>query len=150
MNMNRWRILTGACVALAASACASSSTPRVVEVSTRYLHRDEGGGAPVQYVRGQTSITHGMVGPEARRAHHQEYFVRWRPATVHKVTFEYRQVNDPGVVHEKSLDADGRVWTVLAIDPDAFKTGGPVSAWRVRLWDATGQVLSEKHSAVWQ
>ncbi len=78
----------------------------------------------------------------------EEFYVRWTGAQVDSVKFEYRQVNLPNKLMEQTCAPNGRHWNVFAVCGDDFVNGGPVSAWRVSLWNGT-QFLAEKKSALW-
>jgi hypothetical protein len=80
----------------------------------------------------------------------QEFLVRWaRCQSLRLVRFEYRQVQHPNQTFEKQRSPERQCWTVFQIQGDEFITGGPVTAWRVSLWDEAGNLLAEKKSALW-
>ena len=85
----------------------------------------------------------------------EEFYVRWTGAQVDSVKFEYRQVNLPNKLMEQTCTPNGRHWNVFAVRGEDFVNGGPVSAWRVSLWNGTqprserGKLLAEKKSALW-
>jgi hypothetical protein len=78
----------------------------------------------------------------------EEFYVRWTGAQVDSVKFEYRQVNLPNKLMEQTCAPNGRHWNVFAVRGEDFVNGGPVSAWRVSLWNGT-QFLAEQKSALW-
>lgn len=115
--------------ALVVSFCAllavgCSTTPRVVEVSSKTYDRDT-------------------------NRQRQDYFVRWVPATVGLVKFEYRQVGAPNKIVEQTVAPQRRNWTVFEIESEDFRSGGAISAWRVSLWSDPNTVVAEKRSAMW-
>lgn len=78
----------------------------------------------------------------------QEFYVTWSGAGVRLVKFEYRQANVPDTILVQMAQATDRRSTTFAIAGDDFHNGGPVSAWRVSLWDADRR-LAEQHSMLW-
>jgi hypothetical protein len=78
----------------------------------------------------------------------QEFYVAWSGAGVRLVRFEYRQANAPDTVSVQTAPAAGRRSTVFTVAGDDYHNGGPVSAWRVTLWDAD-RLLAEKKSMLW-
>ena len=81
-------------------------------------------------------------------AQHLEFFVRWTPKSVGLVKFEYRQVDKPNVVREQTYTPQGDGAKVFEIRGEEFRAGGPVSAWRVSLWNGD-ELLAEKKSVLW-
>lgn len=79
-----------------------------------------------------------------------EYFwVQWTPPTIDSVTLEYRQINVPNkITCQTFTPARRQQSTTFAVTGDHFRDGGPVSAWRVRLYRGD-QLLTEKQSALW-
>jgi hypothetical protein len=78
----------------------------------------------------------------------QEFYVTWSGASVRLVKFEYRQANLPDTILTQMAQAADRRFTTFAVAGDDFHNGGPVSAWRVSLWDAD-RLLAEKKSMLW-
>lgn len=111
-----------ACAVLLTQACASSS-PRVLEVSRTF--------------------------PKGKSVQAERIFARWSsPTPIEQVTLEYRQANRPAAVMEVSVTPEQRNWAIFEIPATQLRADGPVSAWRVSIWDHE-QRLAEKHSAVW-
>ena len=132
---------------LALTAC-SATTPRVVEVlSNRRLETVEVADQDI-FLHDRASLIHlksELLPPSERR---QEFFVRWAGDGVDLVKFECRQVNVPDKVLEQTYVPGLRKWNVFEVHGDDFVTGGPVSAWRVSLWQ-NSQLLTEKKSTLW-
>ena len=78
----------------------------------------------------------------------QEFSVTWRGSDVRIVMFEYRQANVPDNVTIQTIPAVGHRSNLFEIRGDEFHNGGPVSAWRVSLWNGE-QLLDEKKSSLW-
>ena len=78
----------------------------------------------------------------------QEFLVTWRGAGVRAVRFEYRQVNVPDTIVALTAPALDRHRHTFEIRGEEYAKGGPVSAWRVSLWNGD-QLLDEKTSALW-
>jgi len=139
--------LAAASVLLALSAC-SSTTPRVVEVSsTKRFETVEVADQDI-FLHDRASLIHlksELLPSDERR---QEFFVRWAGASVDQVKFEYRQVDVPDKVLEQTYAPVDRRWSVFEVQGDEFLKGGPVSAWRVSLWQSS-QLLAEKKSTLW-
>lgn len=120
MNL-RFALLMAGLTGVLAAGCASSS-PRVVEVSRK--------------------STTGSRSTEALTIH-------WSaPAAVERVIVEYRQVNQPDHISKHEFAGHRGSWATFALPAADLKAGGPISAWRVTLWDGD-QLLAEKKSALW-
>jgi hypothetical protein len=145
---SRSLILITAVAALLGAGCASPS-PRVTEVSARYLRSNKNPAADVVYQRGESKMNGGMVGQSARNAAGEEFLIRWTSPLVRSIKFDYRQVNRPDKELQASAVATNSNWHVFTIAGDDFKEGGPVSAWRVSLLDETGECLATKQSVMW-
>ena len=78
----------------------------------------------------------------------QEFLVSWRGTEAQFVKFEYRQVNVPDKVLVQTSPAGVHHSHLFAVRGDDFHNGGPVSAWRVSLWNAE-RLLAEKKSLLW-
>jgi hypothetical protein len=78
----------------------------------------------------------------------EEFYVRWTGPGVDSVKFEYRQINFPNKLMERTFVPNGRCWNVFAVAGDDFINGGDVSAWQVSLW-GNGRLLAEQKSALW-
>jgi len=133
-------------VVLFLSAC--STTPRVVEVSShKRLETVEVEDQDI-FLHDRASQIHlesELLPPSERR---QEFFVRWAGTGITLVKFEYRQVDVPDKIFEKSYSPVNRNWNVFEIRGDDFVKGGSVSAWRVSLWHDT-RLLADKKSVLW-
>ncbi len=135
-------------VFLLLTGCAGT-TPRVAEVSHRTITHTINAEEKAVFVRDPASRI--RVEPQALPAgeRRQEFFVRWTPATVGAVRFQYRQFNVPNTVREQAFDAAGRRSTTFRVHGDEFLQGGTVSAWRVSLWSDTTNCVAEMRSATW-
>ena len=96
----RKRLLRFLCLfaAIPLFVVACSTTPRVVEVSSKTYHRDT-------------------------RHQRQDYFVRWAPATVALVKFEYRQVRAPNKIVEQTYVPERSNSTVFEIEGASVQIG---------------------------
>src|ERR1041384_861332 len=144
-GLQHWATVVG--IATLALAC-SSTTPRVVEVSSTKRLESVGGSDQDIFLHDRASLIHlksEQLAPNDRR---QEFFVRWTGTGVDLVKFEYRQVNVPDKLLEQTYVSTGRRWTVFEVRGDNFLEGGPISAWRVSLWQ-DARLLSEKKSTLW-
>jgi hypothetical protein len=130
-------------------AC-STTKPRVIEVSSltrlqdvdtedsrRYFGYDE--ASRFTYESRDLSI-------EQQR---EEFYVRWAPASITQVKFEYRQVTKPAMIFEKSYAPHGDTAHLFQVRGEEFRSGGSVSAWRVTLWSGD-QLVAEKKSFLWK
>ncbi|HUI05584.1 MAG TPA: hypothetical protein VL486_01115 [Verrucomicrobiae bacterium] len=89
------------------------------------------------------------------------------PERVDLVKFEYRQLDKPNAVKEQTFvppvlsraaDVDSELldqprWVrcsshTFEVRGEEFRAGGPVSAWRVTIWDGD-RLLAERKSALW-
>ena len=125
-----------------------STTPRVLEVSSRKRLQDVDVVDHRLFLHDQASRLRYKptdLSPDAQR---EEFYVRWTPVTVGLVKFEYRQVNKPNAVLEQTYTPHGDRATVFAVRGEDFHSGGPVSAWRVSLWQ-DDQLLAERKSTLW-
>jgi hypothetical protein len=136
-------------ITLAVATGCASSTARVAEVSPRYVRAKQSASGDVQVAGGNVRINSGQVGASVRNAIGQEFFVRWTSSDVQSVTFQYRQVRHEGKVTEQTAPASQGRWHVFRISDDDFKSGGPVSAWKVSLLDASGACIADKQSVMW-
>lgn len=78
----------------------------------------------------------------------EEFLVTWRAGDARLVKFEYRQVNVPNTIVALTFPAVDRDSHVFAIRGHDYVHGGPVTAWRVSLWNGD-QLLDERKSALW-
>ena len=143
---------TALLLALALSAftlgCAALA-PRVLEVDSRTRLQDvDEADAKRIFGYDQASRFHYEPQDLSVDAQREEFFVRWRPATISLVKFEYRQVAKPATVFEKTYAPHGDVAKVFEIRGEDFRSGGSVSAWRVTLWNGD-QLVAEKKSFLW-
>ena len=86
--------------------------------------------------------------PLPTSAQREEYFVSWRGSGVGSVMFEYRQVNIPDKILVQAVTPTVRHWNVFTVAGDDYLKGGPISAWRVSLWDGD-RLLAERKSVLW-
>jgi hypothetical protein len=84
--------------------------------------------------------------PDAQQR--EEYYVAWRGTGITEVKFEYRQVNIPNKILVQTFAPAGKQWTIFKVIGDEFINGGPISAWRVSLWDGD-RLLAERKSVLW-
>ncbi len=141
------QVFIGLVVAVMVSACATQparvgdvwSTTRTETVPP--ADRDLFGTDRASHLRVEST-------PLPLSQQRQEFYVTWSGAGVRLVKFEYRQANVPDTVSVQMAQADGRRSAVFAVAGDDFHNGGPVSAWRVSLWDAD-RLLAEKKSVLW-
>ena len=140
-------LLLASLLAIFALGCASTN-PRVLEVSSRTRLRNIDKADERLFVRDAASGFRSPSKDLPAEAQGEEFYVRWTPSTVGLVKFEYRQVEKPNLVLEKTYTPQGDQTTVFAVRGSEFHPGGPVSAWRVSLWNGD-QLLAEKLSALW-
>ena len=138
---------------LLALGCAS---PRVVEVTSRTRLQDIDVVDQYIFLHDRASRIHYEPKYLPADVQRQEFFVRWAPAptsrsgpaTVGLVKFEYRQVDKPNTLREQTYVPQGDCAKVFEVRGEEFRAGGPVSAWRVSLWNGES-LLAEKKSALW-
>jgi hypothetical protein len=127
--------------------CASP-TPRVGEVDgtkhTENIDRVD----HALYVADRASHLHVQVTPLPTPKQSQEYNVAWNGTGISLVKFEYRQVNVPDKIIVQSVSPASQHSHVFTIVGQDFVDGGPVSAWRVSLWDGD-KLLTERESVLW-
>ncbi len=129
--------------------CATGATPHVVEVTNRTYQRTIDKADEPVFLRDRASHFHtdsALLPTDQKR---EEFYVRWTPATIARVTFEYRQVRVPDKVFTQTFDARGTQAHLFAVRGQAFVDGGAVSAWRVSLWDDAGACRATFASAAW-
>ncbi len=78
----------------------------------------------------------------------EEVFVRWKGSQVDSVKFEYRQVNVPDSIQQQICVPLRRDWNIFSVRGEAYVNGGPISAWRVTLWQG-GRPVAEQKSSLW-
>jgi hypothetical protein len=144
---NQWFCVLVAGLALGAWACAST-TPRVVEVSSTTRTRDVPPGDEWWFARDRASHLNYTPKTLPTAEQREEFFVRWQPATVDLVKFEYHQLNSPTQTVTQTFAPQNRTWNVFAVRGNDFVLGGLVTAWRVTLW-ADGRLLAEQKSPLW-
>jgi hypothetical protein len=133
---------------LAFAAGCASSQPRVVEVSQQKrvetipeVDRDI-------FVSDRASHFRFPSRPLPVDQQREEFFVRWRPASVGLVKFEYRQVNTPNKISVQEYAPAGHSSTTFRVQGQQFVSGGSVSAWRVSLWN-NSQMVAQQSSVLW-
>jgi len=136
-------------ILLALLPLSCSTTPRVVEVSSRTRLQDVG-PADEKAFFGYDQASRFRYKPQDLSIEDQreEFYVRWKPGSVSLVKFEYRQVSKAATVFEKTYTPNGDVATVFEVRGEDFRAGGSVSAWRVTLWK-DDQLVAEKKSFLW-
>jgi len=129
-------------------AC-STTTPRVIEVDSRTRLQDVGPAEEKEFF-GYDQASRFRYQPRDLSIEDQreEFYVRWTPASISLVKFEYRQVAKAAVVFEKTYSPHGDVVKVFEVRGEDFRAGGSVSAWRVTLWK-DDQLVAEKKSVLW-
>ncbi len=144
----RFIVVCLATVATFLTLACSTTTPRVLEVTSRTHLKDidpvdedlfaDDRASRIQYEPRDLGI-------DAQR---EEFYVRWTPASVDRVKFEYRQVAKPNTIFEQDYVPHGESSKLFAVRGEDFRSGGSVSAWRVSLWD-NDQLVAEKKSFLW-
>ena len=138
--------------ALSVVACiltsACSTTPRVLEVTSRTRLQNIDPADKNLFIEDQASRIrfepHDLSIDEQR----EEFYVRWRPRTVTLVKLEYRQIAKPTVIGEQTYVPNRDASTLFQVRGEEFRSGGSVSAWRVSLWNGD-QLVAEKKSFLW-
>ena len=146
----RVRVLLGSVsVALLLTAACSTTTPRVLEVSSRTRLQDFGPAEAREYY-GYDDASRFRYEPQDLSVEDQreEFYVRWAPASISLVKFEYRQVAKPATIFEKTYTPHGDMAKLFEVRGEDFRAGGSVSAWRVTLWNGD-QLVAEKKSFLW-
>jgi len=144
---NQWFRVLIAGLALGAWACAST-TPRVVDVSTTICTRDIPRADEWLFAHDKASHFDYKSKALPTAEQREEFFVRWQPATVDLVKFEYHQLNSPTQTVTQTFISQNHTCNVFAVRGKDFLNGGRVAAWRVTLW-ADGQLLAEQTSPLW-
>jgi len=154
---------------LSLSGCATSTQPRVVEVTATRRTKTVERADKDLFLTDRASIIDFQPQPLPPSEQREEFFVRWTGAGVDTVKFEYRQANVPNTVMEQTCAPQAGSWHVFEIRGDDFINGGPVTAWRVSLWNGAqprseqgqprleqgqprserGKLLAETKSALW-
>jgi hypothetical protein len=129
------------------TAC-STTAPRVLEVTSRTRLQDIDAADTRLFVEDEASRIKYEPQDLSIDNQREEFYVRWAPASIGLVKFEYRQIAKPGTIFEQTYTPHGDASKVFAVRGEAFRSGGSVSAWRVSLWNGD-QLLAEKKSFLW-
>jgi hypothetical protein len=130
------------------TAC-STTAPRVIEVSSQtHLQDIDGVDLREYYGYDQASLFRYQPQDLSIEDQREEFYVRWRPASISLVKFEYRQVAKAAVIFEKTYTPHGDMAKLFQVRGEEFRSGGSVSAWRVTLWNGD-QLVAEKKSILW-
>ena len=140
--MRHWAVSVVACLL---TAC---STPRVLEVSSRTRLQNIDPADQDLFLYDQASRIRYELRDLSIDEQREEFYVRWTPASVSLVKFEYRQIGKPNVVREQTCIPHRDASSVFTVHGEEFRSGGSVSAWRVSLWDGD-QLVAEKKSFLW-
>jgi hypothetical protein len=144
------------CLSLALVSVAKAADGRILKVLPQFLD-DEGRNAltPSLYDRDayQAFLRRNPTKRSALR-----FAVEWKASTPKtetlKLRVEMRGVPGNDLAKETSLEMFVHQqhwlgnWAYLALEKDAYKKFGEVTAWRVTLWDGD-QLLSEQKSFLW-
>ncbi|MGA2139965.1 MAG: hypothetical protein ABSH14_13995 [Verrucomicrobiia bacterium] len=135
-------------VSLTFLAIGCSTTPRVLEVTSRTRLQNIDLADKDYFIEDQASriryLPHDLSIDEQR----QEFYVRWGPRSISLVKFEYRQIARPNVIGEQIYTPHQDTANVFTVRGEEFRSGGSVSAWRVSLWDGD-HLVAEKKSFLW-
>jgi hypothetical protein len=141
-------------VSLTFLAIGCSTTPRVLEVSSRTRLRNVDPIDEDLFLNDQASRIRYVLYDLSIDQQREEFYVRWRPAptsgptTISLVKFEYRQIAKPTVIAEQTYVPHRDTANLFQVRGEEFRSGGRVSAWRVSLWDGD-QLVAEKKSFLW-
>src|SRR5208282_3069789 len=102
----RWFAICLAILSLFAFAC-STTAPRVVEVSSRTRLQDIDVADARFFVVDEASRIKYQPRDLSIDDQREEFYVRWVPASVGQVKFEYRQVAKPGTIFEQTYSPRG-------------------------------------------
>src|ERR1017187_7254666 len=135
--------------ALLLTTACSTTTPRVLEVSSRTRLQDVGPAEEKAFF-GYDDASRFKYEPQdlSAEAQREEFLVRWTPRTISLVKFEYRQVAKPATIFAKTYEPHGDAAKLFEVRGEEFRSGGTVSAWRVTLWNGD-QIVAEKKSVLW-
>ena len=129
--------------------CGCGTAPvRVTDVDATEYEENIGHADKNMFLTDQASRIVFQAVPLPVADQREEEFVSWTGAGVDSVKFEYRQVNVPDSVQQQTYTPSGRTWTIFAVRGEDYINGGPISAWRVTLWQA-GRIVAEKNSMLW-
>jgi hypothetical protein len=124
------------------------STPRVLEVSSRTRLQNVDPADQDLFLYDKASRIRYELRDLGIDQQREEFYIRWRPASVGLVKFEYRQIGKPNRIGEQSYVPHRDATRVFQVQGEEFRSGGRVSAWRVSLWDGD-RLLAEKRSFLW-
>lgn len=145
-TLRRGRLIS---FALLLTAACSTTAPRVLEVSSRTRLQDVDPADSREYY-GYDEASRFRYEPQdlSIEAQREEFYVRWTPASISLVKFEYRQVGKAATVFAKTCTPHGKAVNLFEVRGEEFRAGGSVSAWRVTLWNGD-QLVAEKKSVLW-
>ncbi len=136
--------------ALLLTTACSTTGPRVLEVSSRTRLQDIDVADSREYFGYDEASRFTYVPQDLSIAHQrEEFYVRWTPASISLVKFEYRQVAKPAMIFEKTYAPNGDTAKLFRVIGEEFRAGGSVSAWRVTLWKDDQLVAEKKSFALW-
>jgi len=150
------RLVVAWIVSLTFLAIGCSTTPRVLEVSSRTRLRNVDPIDEDLFVNDQASRIRYVLYDLSIDQQREEFYVRWRPAptsrsgprSISLVKFEYRQIARPNVIGEQTCVPHQDTANLFQVRGEEFRSGGSVSAWRVSLWDGD-HLVAEKKSFLW-
>ena len=142
------RLVVAWIVSLTFLAIGCSTTPRVLEVSSRMRLRNVDPIDEDLFVNDQASRIRYVLYDLSLDQQREEFYVRWKPRSVSLVKFEYRQIARPNVIGEQTYVPHQDTVNVFQVQGEEFRSGGSVSAWRVSLWDGD-HLVAEKKSFLW-
>ena len=128
-------------------SCAQQGT-RVRDVEGRQYKETIGKADNALYVTDRASHLRVEPRPLPHAERREEYYVTWSGSGISQVKFEYRQVNIPDKILVQTVSPTDKHWNIFTVAGDDFSNGGPISAWRVSLWDGD-RLLAERKSVLW-
>jgi hypothetical protein len=135
--------------ALLLTTACSTTGPRILEVSSRTRLQDVDAADTREYYGYDQASRFRYVPQDLSVAdQREEFYVRWAPANINLVKFEYRQIAKPAAIFEKTYAPHGDMKKLFEVRGEEFRSGGSVSAWRVTLWK-DDQLVAEKKSFLW-
>jgi len=134
-------------LALGLCSCAQH-TPRVRDVEGTQYKETIGKADRNLYLTDRASHLRVEPKPLPPAERREEYYVSWSGSGISEVKFEYRQVNIPDKVLVQTAAPTDKHWSVFTVAGDDFNNGGPISGWRVSLWDGE-HLLAERKSVLW-
>jgi hypothetical protein len=145
-TLRRGRLIS---FALLLTVACSTTVPRVLEVSSRTRLQDVGPAEEKAFFGYDEASRFRYVPRDlSTEAQREEFYVRWTPASISLVKFEYRQVGKAATVFAKTYAPHGKAANLFEVRGEEFRAGGSVSAWRVTLWNGD-QLVAEKKSVLW-